>query len=222
MTTKTPYVDGHALSTAIGVYCTGDEIDIDVASTMTKEDVTEYLENNICSAHENSPVEELIELIYADVYHATKQTRSAVITITADDIRGCITGNEYNISTDEIDKVLRKIEKVCLVDGLSWDGINTMIEDTVAERKEYVCACGHYEHIEKVDDAYNVQCSDGVIDVCDKCIEKSNPLIIINVTDTDNATTNPYKDYLSDWVFLGTIVELTEYCNTLNDICPRD
>jgi hypothetical protein len=63
--------------------------------------------------------------------------------------------------------------------------------------------CNHVELVVSEHDAFCVECSDGVVDICSECFTKQ--------ADIKN-TNNPY-DVVSDYWFAGTMRELVGVIN---------
>ena len=79
-----------------------------------------------------------------------------------------------------------------------------------------VIICSHHDVILDDEDAYYIQCSDGCGDVCRKCIETYDELIYIpdaldgidGLEYDEDGAVHPYDEYISEWVFLGTVEAL--------------
>ncbi len=99
--------------------------------------------------------------------------------------------------------------------------------------------CGHLDRIKEDMDAYHISCSDGAIDICTGCVEKSDHTKIIYIPDADEDDFNgegqeklkfnedgavhpnwtdgvdEWNDYV-EWAFQGTKAELKAYLDTIN------
>ena len=86
--------------------------------------------------------------------------------------------------------------------------------------------CGHDKTIKMENDATCVQCSDGCIDLCGNCIDNTDEDIVVYMDDPQaewikrdehGDSVHPYDDYISDWVFNGTVKELKIYLKSLEN-----